>query len=208
MNEDILVKRLQLGPYATNAYIVIAKATGDSILVDAPDDAAAIAKQMEGTHPRCIVITHNHFDHTGALQEIKSILNVPVAVHPFDAAGLPLKAEIMLNNIDYVNIGPVRAEVIHTPGHTAGSICLKIGNALIAGDTIFPGGPGHTDTPYDFKAIVSSLASRIFILPDEMVIYPGHGESANLGSEKQNFADFNSRPHPDTLCGDVLWLSS
>jgi len=208
MSDNIEIKCLQLGPYSTNAYIIVSKATGDSIIVDAPDDPGKIIKNLEGTHPRYIVITHNHGDHTGALKELKSTLNIPVASHPFDCTGLPVKAEIMLNNTDYVNFGSVRAEVIHTPGHTAGSICLKMGNSLIAGDTIFPGGPGHTDTPYDFKAIISSLVSRIFTLPDDMKIYPGHGEGTVLSVEKELFAIFNSRQHPDTLCGDVLWLTS
>jgi hydroxyacylglutathione hydrolase len=208
MNNDIEIRKLQLGPFATNAYIIVSRDTSDSILVDAPDEPAALLKALEGTHPHFIVITHNHPDHTGALKEMKSTLNVPVAIHPFDAAALPVKADIMLNNTDYVNFGPARASVIHTPGHTPGSICLKIGNALISGDTIFPGGPGHTDTPYDFKAIIGSLVSRIFVLPDSTEIFPGHGEATGLSTEKEQFAAFNSRPHSEGLCGDILWLSS
>ncbi len=208
MNSDIEIKRLQLGPFSTNAYVLISRATSDSILVDAPDEPAALLKALEGSHPRYIVITHNHPDHTGALEELKSVLNIPVAVHPFDAAGLPVKADIMLNNTDYVNFGDVRAEVIHTPGHTAGSICLKIGDVLLSGDTIFPGGPGHTDTPYEFKAIISSLVSRIFVLPGNTQVFPGHGDGTVLSIEKEQFAAFNSRHHSNQLCGDVLWLSS
>ncbi|MBM3149038.1 MAG: MBL fold metallo-hydrolase [Chloroflexi bacterium] len=83
-----------------------------------------------------------------------------------------------------------------------------MGKYLIAGDTIFPGGPGKTGAPADLKKIINSLVSKIFVLPDETEVYPGHGGSTVLGKEKKEFAVFNSKTHDPSLCGDVLWLSS
>jgi hydroxyacylglutathione hydrolase len=208
MSDDIKISSLELGPYATNAYIILSLATGDSVLVDAPDEPDLLIAQLEGTTPRFIMITHSHFDHTGALKDLKAKLKIPVAAHPLDAPHLPIKPDVLLNDGDYVKFGNEEIQVIHTPGHTPGSICLKIGNALISGDTIFPGGPGHTDSPHAFKQIIDSLTSRIFVLPGDTDIFPGHGPGTTLAIEKQNFAVFNSRPHSIDLFGDVLWLSS
>jgi len=96
--------------------------------------------------------------------------------------------------------------VLHTPGHTPGSLCFRVGRYLISGDTIFPGGPGRTSSPDDFKQIVKSITEKIFVLPDDTQIYPGHGNSTVLKNEKEEFAVFTSRPHEPNLCGEVLWL--
>jgi len=85
---------------------------------------------------------------------------------------------------------------------------LLIGKYLIAGDTIFPGGPGKTRSPTDLKLIIESISSKIFVLPDDTAIYPGHGDSTVLRKEREEFAIFSSRSHDPNLFGDVLWLSS
>jgi len=198
--------RLELGPFGTNAYIIVCKSTGESILVDAPDDAGKILKQLAGTHPGYIVITHNHMDHTGALGELKSALGVPVAIHPLDAAGLPYPPDIELKDGGLIDVGLLKIKVLHTPGHTPGSTCLLVGRYLLSGDTIFPGGPGKTWSPAGFKAIVESIETKILLLPDETGIYPGHGDATQVGIEKRAVAIFASQPHPPDLCGDVLWL--
>jgi len=101
----------------------------------------------------------------------------------------------------------VELTVIHTPGHTPGSLCFLTGKYLISGDTIFPGGPGKTDTPDDFKQIVKSISEKVFVLPDDVLVYPGHGDSTVLKKEKEEFAIFSSRPQAPDLCGHVSWLS-
>jgi glyoxylase-like metal-dependent hydrolase (beta-lactamase superfamily II) len=87
-------------------------------------------------------------------------------------------------------------------------LCFHVGGYLISGDTIFPGGPGNTRSSGDFKQIVRSLKEKIFVLPDDTHVYPGHGEPTTLKKEKDEFAVFSSRPHSPDLHGDVLWLTS
>jgi glyoxylase-like metal-dependent hydrolase (beta-lactamase superfamily II) len=163
---------------------------------------------LKGTNPKYILLTHDHFDHIGALCDLHSRLNVPLAAHPSDAKKLPSLPEVLLDDGDTVSFGNLKLEVIHTPGHTPGSVCFKAGKYLIAGDTIFPGGPGKTTSPTRFRQIVKSITEKILVLPDDTRIYPGHGDSTILEKEKGEFAIFSSRPHNPKLCGDIVWLSS
>jgi len=207
-DNNVGIIRLELGPYATNAYIAVCKSSRESILVDAPDNADKILGQLAGTRLKCVVLTHSHIDHTGALGELKSALNIQVAVHPLDADDLPFPPDIHLNDGDTLDVGMLRIKVLHTPGHTPGSTCFLVGRYLLSGDTIFPGGPGHTMTPANFKEIVESIRNNIFVLPEETGIYPGHGDATQVGTEKRAFTRFASQPHLPDLCGDVLWLSA
>ncbi len=207
-DDNIQIERLELRPWGTNAYIIICLQTGDSVLIDAPADASIIMKSLQGTNPKYILLTHSHMDHIGALSELRSKLKVPLAAHAADSARLPSPPEILLNDGDAVSFGKVKLEVLHTPGHTSGSLCFKIGKYLISGDTIFPRGPGKTKSPADLKQIIESITDKIFVLSDDTEIYPGHGDSTILKKERDEFAIFSSRHHDPNLCGDVLWLSA
>ena len=207
-DSNILVRKIDTAPYGTNAYILVCQATQDSVLIDVPGEAERIISDMEGTNPTSILITHNHFDHTGALREVKDRLNIPVATHPDDADRLPLTPDVNLNDGDTVSFGKIHLKVLHTPGHTPGSLCFIYDRYLFSGDTLFPAGPGRTGTPAAFEQIVKSLQEKIFVLRENTLIYPGHGASTILKKEKNEFAVFSARPHPPDLCGDVLWLSS
>ncbi|MBN2462335.1 MAG: MBL fold metallo-hydrolase [Dehalococcoidia bacterium] len=204
----VTIIRLELGPFGTNAYILICQATLDSVVVDAPGEADEIVRQLAKTNPRYILITHNHFDHIMALDELKAKLKVPVVTHPLDAVGLSSPPDIELNDGDTVEVGKLKLKVLHMPGHTQGGLCFLTGRYLISGDTIFPGGPGKTGTPADFKQIVKSIETKLFALPDDTEVYPGHGDATVLGKEKKEFVVFASKTHSSNLCGDVLWLSS
>ena len=207
-NETVQIDRLKLGSFDTNSYILTCPLTGDSVLVDAPAEASEILKALKETNPKYILITHNHMDHLSALPEIKSKLKIPVGAHRMDAKGLPLRPEILLEDGEKVSYGNTSLKVLHTPGHTPGSLCFLMGPHLIAGDTIFPGGPGKTKSPTDLKLISGSITSKIFVLPDDTAIFPGHGDSTLLRKEKKEFSIFSSRSHDPNLFGDVLWLSS
>jgi glyoxylase-like metal-dependent hydrolase (beta-lactamase superfamily II) len=151
-------------------------------------------------------MTHNHGDHIAALPGLKERLGVPVTGHELDAAKYPVPLDIKLADGDSLDVGKLSVRVLHTPGHTRGSLCFLIGKYLISGDTIFPHGPGHTVSPAGFRQIVKSLQERIFVLADDTAVFPGHGEGTVLGREKEEFRTFQSRPQRDDLCGDVLWL--
>ncbi len=204
----IQIERLELGPFGTNAYIVICQETGDSVLIDAPAEPGTIMDSLKNTSPKYILLTHNHMDHIGALAELQAGLKVPLAAHALDTGNLPSPPERLLNDGDTVSFGNLKLEVLHTPGHTPGGLSFKAGRYLLSGDTIFPGGPGKTRSPADFKQIVKSITEKIFVLPDDTPIYPGHGNSTVLNKAKDEFAVFSSRPHNPDLCGEVLWLSS
>ena len=207
-NDDIQIERLELGSFGTNAYIVICQKTQNSVLIDSPADANVIMDRLKGTNAKYILLTHNHMDHLGALAELHSKLRVPVVAHALDTGNLLSPPEILVSNGDTISFGNLKFEVFHTPGHTPGSLCFKVGRYLISGDTIFPGGPGKTRSPADFRQIIKSITEKIFVLPDDTQIYPGHGGSTLLKTEKDEFAAFSARSHDPNLCGDVLWLSS
>jgi hydroxyacylglutathione hydrolase len=204
----IRVEKFELGPFGTNAYIVTCLRTRDSALIDAPAEAKIITAKLKNTTPKYILLTHNHMDHIGALAQLRAELEVPLATHVLDAGNLTSPPEILLNNGDTIWLGELKFTVLHTPGHTPGSLCFRVGHCLISGDTIFPGGPGRTNSPDDFKQIIKSITEKIFVLPDGTQIFPGHGNSTVLKKEKEEFAVFASRPHEPDLCGEVLWFST
>lgn len=193
--------------FTANSYIITCRKTGRSVVVDVPGETDRIIEALHGTQPDYILITHGHPDHIGGLAELKSKLKVSVAAHPLEVGKLPVTADILLSGGGIVSFGAVNLKVLHTPGHTHGHLCFLTAPYLLAGDTIFPHGPGHTNSPTEFAQIVSSLTKEIFVLPDDTHVFSGHGAPTTIGTEKKEFAVFSSRPHPAGLCGDVLWLS-
>jgi hydroxyacylglutathione hydrolase len=176
------------------------------VLVDAPAEPKVIIDKVGNSLLKYILLTHNHIDHIGALAQLRAELEVPLAAHSADAGNVTRPPEILLNDGDVIRLGDLKFIVLHTPGHTPGSLCFKVGQYLISGDTIFPGGPGKTGSPDDFRQIVKSITEKIFVLPDETQIYPGHGDPTVVKKEKGEFAVFASKPHAGDLHGDVLWL--
>ncbi len=206
-NENIQIERLRLDPFGTNAYIVVCAQTGESVLIDAPAGAKAIINKLKGTNPKYLLLTHSHIDHVGALSEVYAELAIPLAAHARDAANLPVPPDVLLNDGDTISFGRMKLEVLHTPGHTPGSLCFRAGLHLISGDTIFAGGPGLTRSPAAFGQIVASITEKIFTLPDDTRIYPGHGDTTVLRGEKAQFSVFASCSHRPNLCGHVSWLA-
>jgi hydroxyacylglutathione hydrolase len=207
-NRNIRIAKLTLGPYETNAYIVVCRRTGESLVIDAPAKASAIIAGLNGTRPKYILLTHDHHDHTGVMVSLRSRLKVPLATHEASSYQLKTPPEILLKDGDKIYLGNLIIEARHTPGHTPGSLCFKVKKYLFVGDTIFPGGPGHTDSPDDFQEILASINENIFTLPGNTLILPGHGNNTTVEKERKEYSVFAARPRSPDLCGDVLWAST
>ncbi len=190
------ITKLALGPMDNNVYVVVCERTGESVVVDASHDAARIAAATAGTTVRAILLTHGDADHVDALEDLRARLGVPVHVHPADADRLPAPPDFLLADGQAITVGEGVLRVIHTPGHTPGSVCFHIEEerTLIAGDTLFPGGPGATrGDRARFAQIIASIRDQLFVLPDETVVRPGHGADTTIGAEKPHLQEWIDR---------------
>jgi len=194
-----------LGPFDNNAYLLVDAAGHESIIVDAPPESERILEAARGTRVTRIIITHRHGDHWAGIDALTSATGAPVYCRAADREPHADRVDSVLADGEEIALGEGRLRVIYTPGHTPGSICLLTGRILIAGDTLFPGGPGHSDTPEDLQQEIRSIVERLFVLPDDTLVYPGHGDGTTIGRAKEEYAVFAAREHPPDLCGDVLW---
>ena len=188
------IRTLSVGSMDNNVYLLICPDTGQGVLVDAASEADRILEAAEGVAVRYILQTHGHHDHVGALPAVKQALRAPVGVHRADAAMLPVEPDLLLSDEQLITFGNQQLLVLHTPGHTPGSVCLLTGRNLISGDTLFPGGPGATATPLgSFPRIIESIREKLFTLPDDTLVLPGHGKSTTIGEERPHLDEWIAR---------------
>ncbi len=204
-DDRVKILRLETEPFGTNAYIVTCRESGDSLLIDAPGNADLITDQLKGSSLKGILVTHGHMDHIMALEELVKATGAPLAAHGEDARSLPVSVSRLLQDGDIIECGRARLETMHVPGHTAGSLCFRAGDFLISGDALFPGGPGKTATPENFRQIITSIREKLLSLPDRTIVLPGHGEATTIGRERPLVEDFLARGYDEDLCGDVTW---
>lgn len=196
----------EVGPWPMNTYLILDQESNASAIVDPGAEADKILKLVEGTRVEKILITHGHFDHVDALEEVKAATRAPVYLHPAEAEKFGVKYDLPLSPDQIVTLGNLRIRTIHTPGHTPGMTCLDLGDGrIIVGDTIFVGGPGKTWSPEEFETTMRTMQEIVFQWPDETVFYPGHGPSGKIGDERPVFESFVQRGWPDGLHGDVTW---
>lgn len=200
-----LVKLGPLGPFANNTYLVQDREAGDTLLIDAPQDGEQALDALAGGRVTQIVVTHRHPDHWVSIDTLKSATRAPVACHEADREPYADKVDRAIADSEELIVGELRVRVVHTPGHTPGSVCFLVGNHLISGDTLFPGGPGRTTRSADLQEEIRSITERLLVLPDETLVHPGHGDDGTIGQSKREYAVFASREHPADLCGDVTW---
>ncbi|SPM36962.1 Glyoxylase or a related metal-dependent hydrolase, beta-lactamase superfamily II [Mycobacterium rhizamassiliense] len=199
----VTILKTSVGPMDNNAYLVTCSATGETLLIDAANDAEALIDLVAQHAPKVslIVTSHQHFDHWQALEAVAKATGAPTAAHEIDAEPLPVKPDRLLAHGDTVKIGELTFDVIHLRGHTPGSVALALNGPatggvtqLFTGDCLFPGGVGKTWQPGDFTQLIDDVTSRVFeVFADSTVIYPGHGDDTSLGAERPHIAEWRER---------------
>lgn len=199
----MILERLEVGPLATNCYIIGCPVISIAAVVDPGDEGEIILDKLNSLHLQCkyIILTHGHVDHIGALDEVQAATGAEVLIHPGDAERLanparysvlpigslnPQKADRLLEDGDTIQVGHITLEVLYTPGHTPGGICLKTGHILITGDTLFAGSVGRSDLPGgSHQVLINSIKTKLLGFADETKVYPGHGPASSIGAEKR-----------------------
>ncbi len=183
-----MVIRLMVGPLMANCYIVGCKETSEAVVIDPGGDVPRIVSTLvdRGLKVKAILNTHGHWDHTDGNGELKRITGAPVLIHPADAPALSEGPDGYLEEGGEIRFGTFRLEVLHTPGHSPGGVCLLGSGAVFTGDTLFAGSIGRTDLPGgSYERLIESVRRRLFVLDDETRVYPGHGDPSTIGREKR-----------------------
>ena len=197
------LQMLTVGEWGANCYLL--EGNGQCLVVDPGDEPERILGAVAGRPVIAIVLTHGHGDHLGAAAAIRQATGAPLHIHPADAAAFGVAAGRELTHGESLRVGWFGVQIAHTPGHTPGSVCLRFDERALVGDTLFPGGPGRTDSPTALDEVVASLRGVVFAWPDETLFYPGHGQGATIGAVRPAFQAFEAVARPAGLCGDVAW---
>lgn len=198
------MERIPVGIYGTNCYILGCDKTKKAAVIDPGGDADKILKliQEKDFDLEYIILTHGHGDHIGAVEEIKNKTNANILIHKDDeylikdanknlssmmsCPDVELEADKLLNDGEIIKLGELEIKVIHTPGHTPGGISLKVDNMLFTGDTLFANSIGRTDFEGgSYDQIISSIKNKLLIYDDSTKVFPGHGPSSTIGTEKK-----------------------
>jgi hydroxyacylglutathione hydrolase len=207
MPTSLELRTRQVGPYSMNTYALVCPGTMQSVLIDPGDDADALQEMLKDTHPIAILLSHTHFDHVGALAEMRSRLQVQLLLHRGPhAEGFETEADFWVEDGDTLQVGEHTIRVFFTPGHTADQVCYAIegDSRIIVGDTIFGGGPGKTWSSEDFQTTLKTLREVVLRWSDDVVCYPGHGASFRLGDKRRDIEVFVSKDHGEFF-GDATW---
>jgi len=202
----MFVETLTLGSLAENCYIVGDETTRAAVVIDPGDEAERILAVLRARNlqVKLIANTHGDVDHVMAVAPIKRITGAPFAIHPADIPLLkrahaqyvqwfgtlaepPPDPDLELSDGQELEVDGLKFTVLHTPGHTQGSVCFYFPEhkVLVSGDTLFQGGVGRTDRPVgNWRQLIESIRDKLLVLPDETVVYPGHGPPTTIGQEK------------------------
>ena len=202
--------------FSNNAYLITSIPTGMSVIIDTPARPRDLIAAASQTTVRGILITHNHWDHLQGFDEALQSFRAPVGIGARDAAAIEGKALAGLLDVSdgaHVEVCDFSIRALETPGHTPGSTCYVLGGEIgqgetphvFTGDTLFPGGPGKSRSPEALEQLIDSITGKLYSLPDEAVVLPGHGEFTSIGRSKSEYLAFAERGRPPGLYGDVTW---
>ena len=188
------IHQVVVGPVDNNVLVLRCTETGDAVLLDAANEHELLLELCERLGVRRVLETHGHWDHIQAVPQLRDA-GYSVGVTAQDAAMLPSYDEVIEDDA-VVDVGRLRLHTIHTPGHTPGSMCFLLEGhpILFSGDTLFPGGPGNTSYEGgDFPTIIESVDRRLFTLPPETIVLPGHGDRTTIGAERPHLQEWIDR---------------
>ena len=194
-DSQVEITKLVVGPMDNNVFVVRCRQTGEAVLLDAANEHEKLLELCERLNVRKVLETHGHWDHIQAVPAVRDA-GYEVGVTAADAAMLPAY-DFVIEDDSVIDVGRLRLHTIHTPGHTPGSMCFQIEGSpvLLAGDTLFPGGPGNTSFEGgDFDTIIRSIDDRLFSkLPESTIVMPGHGDDTTLGDERPQLHEWVDR---------------
>ena len=199
----VTIIKSSVGPMDNNAYLITCSQTGESLLIDAANDADLLVSLLRSHAPKLemIVTSHQHPDHWLALEAVAEATGAPTAAHQLDAEPLPVRPDRFLAGGDVIVIGKLTFDVIHLRGHTPGSVALALrpdgdrkAVQLFTGDCLFPGGVGKTWETGGFEELLGDVNSQLFgVYGDDTVVYPGHGDDTTLGDERPHIEEWRER---------------
>ncbi|MCP4225657.1 MAG: MBL fold metallo-hydrolase [Actinomycetia bacterium] len=189
---DTEVHKVVVGPFENNVFVIRCRQTGDAVLLDAANEHDLLLDLCKALGVRTVLETHGHWDHIQAVPAVRDA-GYMVGVTAEDAAMLP-SYDYLLEDDSMIEVGRLKLHTITTPGHTPGSICFKLVDKplLFSGDTLFPGGPGKTETG-DFDRIIESIDQRLFTLPPDTIVLPGHGLDTVIANERPSLQEWGDR---------------
>lgn len=191
---DVRIDRYVVGPFENNVFILRCKRTGSSVLLDAANEHELLAEVCAATGVQKVLTTHGHWDHIQAIIPLREA-GIEIGIATQDAEMLPAY-DFTIDDDTGLSVGDLQLITLHTPGHTPGSTCFRLEGhpIMFSGDTLFPGGPGTTALPGgDFDAVMRSIEQRLFQLPNDYLVLPGHGRDTTIGSEKPHFDEWVAR---------------
>ena len=195
-NGDVEVHRLVVGSYDNNVFIIRCRHSGEAVLIDAANEHERLLELSQALGVRRILETHGHFDHIGAVTEMREA-GYEVSVLSADAPMLAdVGYDVLLDGVEMIEFGQLRLRPIPTPGHTPGSVSFHLEGTplLFTGDTLFPGGPGATH--FDggsFETIITSIDQLLMPFPTDTVVLPGHGLDTTIGTERPHLNEWIER---------------
>lgn len=194
----LIITKLSVGQMDNNAYLLRCRRTDEQLLIDAANEPERLLDLVGASGLATVVTTHAHADHWQGLVQVAAVTGAATLAHPEDADALPVAPDRLVDDGDVITVGEVELRVVHTPGHTPGSICLVHEDPeghphLFSGDTLFPGGVGKS-TPETFDRLIDGVEEKLFgHLPDETWVYPGHGADTTLGAERGQLPAWRAR---------------